>query len=67
VQLWLVVQLQVVPEVDTDLEEHLDCKPEFFRNVFDMELSSVSTLATICALEIGSSPSGTGAAFKVSI
>jgi len=52
---------------DTDLEEHLDCRPAFFRNVIDMELSSVSTLATISALEIDSSPSGTGAAFKVSI
>jgi len=52
---------------DTDLEEHLDYKPAFFRNVFDMELSSLSTWATICALEIGSSPSGIGAAFKASI
>jgi len=57
-----------IPSVDVaDLEEHLDCRPAFFINMFDMELSSVSTLATTCALDIGSSPSGTAAAFKASI
>jgi len=52
---------------EADFEEHPDCRPAFFRNVFDMELSSVSTLATTCALDICSSPSGTAAAFKASI
>ena len=57
-----------IPSVDVaDLEEHPDCRPAFFKNEFDMELSSVSTLATTCALDIFSSPSGIATAFKASI
>ena len=35
---------------EADFEEHPDCRPEFFRNVFDMELSSVRTTARCTSL-----------------